>query len=130
MKFQFSFFLVTQLQLQNFQNYLVLQLQFLFSGINSASVFCGRVMLLDGTMAVLSLGKLCEDHGFYYHWTICQKPHLINNGRKMECTHGELRTIRCRWSTDKFFKLIFTHISYIFIAGSRNSNVACRINKK
>ena len=43
------------------------------------------VMLLDGTMAVLSLGKLFEDHGYDYHWTICQKPHLINNGRKREC---------------------------------------------
>ena len=31
--------------------------------------------------------------------------------------HGELRTDRCPWSIDKLFKLIFTHISYIFIAG-------------
>ena len=27
------------------------------------------VMLLEDTLAVLSLGKLCEDHGFSYHWT-------------------------------------------------------------
>ena len=27
------------------------------------------VMLLEDTPAVLSLGKLCEDHGFYFHWT-------------------------------------------------------------
>ena len=35
------------------------------------------VMLLEDTPAVLSLGKLCEDHGYSYHWTIGQKPHLI-----------------------------------------------------
>ena len=35
--------------------------------------------------------------------------------------HGELRTIRCSWSIDKLFKLIFTYISYIFIAGSDSS---------
>ena len=28
-----------------------------------------KVMLLEDTAAVLSLGKLCEDHGFSYHWT-------------------------------------------------------------
>ena len=40
------------------------------------------VMLLEDTPAVLSLGKLCEDHGYNYHWTSGQKPHLIENGRK------------------------------------------------
>ena len=35
--------------------------------------------------------------------------------------HCELRTIRCPWSIDKLFKLIFTYTSDIFIAGSRNS---------
>ena len=34
------------------------------------------VMLLDETPAVLSLGKLREDHGYSYHWTSGQKPHL------------------------------------------------------
>ena len=43
------------------------------------------VMLLEDTPAVLSLGILCEDHGYSYHWTICQKPHLIKNGKKIEC---------------------------------------------
>ena len=32
------------------------------------------VMLLEDTPAVLSLGKLCEDHGYSYHWTSGQKP--------------------------------------------------------
>ena len=36
-----------------------------------------KVMLLEETPAVLSLGKLCEDHGYTYHWISGQKPHLI-----------------------------------------------------
>ena len=44
------------------------------------------VMLLGDTPAVLSLGKLCEDHGYTYHWTSGQKPHLIKNGRRVKCS--------------------------------------------
>ena len=43
------------------------------------------VKLLEDTPAVLSLGKLCEDHGYSYHWTSGQKPQLIKNGRKTNC---------------------------------------------
>ena len=43
------------------------------------------VRLLEETPAVLSLGKLCEELGFSHHWNSGQKPHLIENGRKMEC---------------------------------------------
>ena len=43
------------------------------------------VMLLEETRAVLFLGKLCEDHGYTYHWTSGQKPHLIRNGKKIVC---------------------------------------------
>ena len=38
------------------------------------------VMLLEEAPAVLSLGKLCEDHGYANHWTSGQKPHLTKNG--------------------------------------------------
>ena len=72
-------------------------------------------MLLEDTPAVLSLGKLCEDHGENYHWTSAQKPHIINHGGK-----SGLST-----SSSTFFTF-----SYIFIAGSRNSHGASRINKK
>ena len=50
-------------------------------------------MLLEDTPAVLSLGKLCEDHGENYHWTSAQKPHIIKHGRKI-------------WSIDKFFDIL------------------------
>ena len=35
------------------------------------------VKVLDDTPAVLSLGKLCDEHGYSYEWINGQKPHLI-----------------------------------------------------
>ena len=43
------------------------------------------VRLLEDTPAVLSLGKLCEDHGYSYHWTSGQKPQLMKDGRRIKC---------------------------------------------
>ena len=40
------------------------------------------VMLLEETPAVLSLGKLCDDHGYIYHWTGGQKPHLTKKEKQ------------------------------------------------
>ena len=34
------------------------------------------VQILDDTLAVLSLSKLCEEHGCSYEWASGQKPHL------------------------------------------------------
>ena len=42
-------------------------------------------MLLEETPAVLSLGKLCEDHGYTCHRTRSQKPHLTKNGKGIDC---------------------------------------------
>ena len=39
------------------------------------------VVLLQETPAVLSLGKLCQEHGCMYHWKSGQNPHLI----KIDC---------------------------------------------
>ena len=44
------------------------------------------VKLLEDTPAVLSLGKLCEDHGYSYEWTSVQKPQLIKDGRRKKCS--------------------------------------------
>ena len=41
------------------------------------------VQLLDGTSAVLSPGKLREEYGCTYGWTIVQKPHLTKNGKRI-----------------------------------------------
>ena len=43
------------------------------------------VMLPEETPAVLSLGKLSEDHGYTYHWTSSQKPHLTKDGKRIHC---------------------------------------------
>ena len=53
------------------------------------------VKLPEDTPAVLSLGKLCEDHGYSYEWTSGQQPQLIKNDRRIQCQHGKLRTDRC-----------------------------------
>ena len=45
-----------------------------------------KVMLLKETSAVLSLEKLCKDHGYTYHWISGQKPHLIRNGKRIDCS--------------------------------------------
>ena len=44
--------------------------------------FFVTVMLLEDAPAVLSLGKLWEDHGYTYHWTSGQKPHLTKKKNK------------------------------------------------
>ena len=44
-----------------------------------------NVMLLQETPALLSLGKLCEEHGYTYHWTGGQKPHLTKKGKRIDC---------------------------------------------
>ena len=42
------------------------------------------VMLLQETPAVLS-SKLCEEHGYTYHWKSGQNPHLIKKGKRIDC---------------------------------------------
>ena len=41
--------------------------------------------VLEDTPAVLSLGKLCDEHGYSYEWISGQKPHLIENGIQIQC---------------------------------------------
>ena len=64
------------------------------------------VMLLENTPAVLSLGKLCEEFGYSFHWTI---------------GHIKSSTIRRTWFINEFLYLIytFTYFSIIFITRFR-----------
>ena len=39
--------------------------------------------VLQDTPAVLSLGKLCDEHGYSHEWIHGQKPHLIKNGTRI-----------------------------------------------
>ena len=41
--------------------------------------------VLEDTPAVLSLGKLCDEHGCSCAWINGQKPHLIKNGIRIQC---------------------------------------------
>ena len=41
--------------------------------------------VLEDTPAVLSLGKLCDEHGCSYEWINGQKPHLTKNGIRIQC---------------------------------------------
>ena len=41
--------------------------------------------LLEDTPAVLSLGKLWDEHGYSYEWIKGQKPHLVKNGIRIQC---------------------------------------------
>ena len=43
------------------------------------------VQILDDTPAVVSRGKLCEEHGYTYEWASGQKPHLTKQGVKILC---------------------------------------------
>ena len=44
-----------------------------------------KMKVLEDTPAVLSLGKLCDEHGYSYEWMNGQKPHLIKNGIRIQC---------------------------------------------
>ena len=41
--------------------------------------------VLENTPTVLSLGKLCDENGYSYEWIYGQKPHLIQNGIRIQC---------------------------------------------
>ena len=43
------------------------------------------VQLLEETPAFLSLGKLCEEHGYTNEWARGQKPHLTKQGKNVPC---------------------------------------------
>ena len=49
--------------------------------------------VLENTPAVLSLGKLCDENGYSYEWINSQKPHLIKNGIRIQCTTENFVTI-------------------------------------
>ena len=50
--------------------------------------------VLEDTAAVLSLGKLCDEHGYSYEWINGQKPHLIEKRYSDTVQYGELRADR------------------------------------
>ena len=61
--------------------------------------------LLDNTPADLSLGKLCDEHGYSYEWIKGQKPHLIKKRDSDTVQYGELRSDRGSRLVIEFFLL-------------------------
>ena len=57
------------------------------------------VQLVEETPAVLSLGKLCKDHGYSYKWVSDQEPRLTQNGQSIIC------------KTDNFVPLVVPGLS-------------------
>ena len=53
------------------------------------------VQVLDETPAVLSLGQLCEDHGYSFEWVSGPKPRLTKDGKTIICKNGQFRS-SCR----------------------------------
>ena len=79
-----------------------------------------RVMLLEETPAVLSLGKLCEDYGYTYHWISGQKPHLVRNGKRIDCNISNYAPcVVPGLSASSSSTTPSTYFSIIFITGFR-----------
>ena len=57
------------------------------------------VQLLEETLAVPSLGKLCEDHGYPYEWVSGPNPRLTKEEKKIVC------------KTDNFVPLVVPGLS-------------------
>ena len=69
------------------------------------------VQILDDTLAVLSLGKLCNEHGYFCEWVSGQEPRLTKkNGKKIIC------------KTDNFVPLVVPGLSSA--SGSSSSSTS------
>ena len=70
--------------------------------------------MLDDTPAVLSLGKLCEEHGHSHEWASGQKPHLTKEWERDSVHDGKRRSRSCpRTVVELQGKFVF----YIVFAG-------------
>ena len=76
------------------------------------------VMLLQETPAVLSLEKLCDEHGYTYHWKSGQNPHLIKNDKRIDCNISNYVPCVVSGISAKFFlNNAFICLVTIFITG-------------
>ena len=89
-----------------------------------------RVMLEEETPAVLSLVKLCDDHGYGYHLTRGQRTTSHPKWQEQHMQYLDFCTIRCPWSVDEFLYFIFTYFFNIFIAGDCDRHEKSNNRKK
>ena len=84
--------------------------------------------VLEDTPAVLSLGKLSDEHGYSYEWINCQKPHLIQKRYSDTLQYGKLRNNRGSWFVNEFFlQLSLFNIHDTFKAGNWSSQVFLKL---
>ena len=77
-------------------------------------------VLLEETPAVLSLEKLCEDHGYTHHWTSGQKPPLFQMESELIAAYRSYVPCVVRGSSASSSSITPSHISpFIFIIGFR-----------
>ena len=84
-----------------------------------------KVHILDDTLAVLSLRKFCEKHGYTCGWTSGQEPHLTKQGKKILCkTEIFVPLFVPRLSSNSWYQFVL-HIAtaglvtYIFKSSTR-----------
>ena len=75
------------------------------------------VQILGDTPAVLSLEKLCEEHGYSHEWANGQKPHLKPKWLEQPMQHGELCADCCPRIIGRFFQLECKYVFNIGTAG-------------
>ena len=68
-----------------------------------------KVMFVDETSAVLSLVKLCEDHGYTYHWISGQKSHPSQHGKRIDCNIYHLWFLVCQRVLPQLHLHLFLH---------------------
>ena len=88
------------------------------------------VKLLEDTPAVLSLGTLCEDHGYSCEWTSGQKPQLLKHSRRIQCSTENYVPIVVPGLSMGSSSSATTQISSITTAGGSDSDIASSINTK
>ena len=87
--------------------------------VKELDVLLTLTKVLENTPAVLSLGKLCDEHGYSYEWINGHKPHLIGKGIRIQRNIEKLRSDRGSWFINEvFFKLAFFNIHDTFKEGN------------
>ena len=83
--------------------------------------------VLEDTPAVLSLGKLCDGHGYSYEWINGQKPHLIKKRDSDAVQHGELRSDRGSWFVNVFLQFSLFNLNDTFKTGEQSSYIFLKL---
>ena len=84
--------------------------------------------VLKDTSAVYRLESFAMKNGYSYEWINGQKPHLIEDGIRIQWQHGELRSDRGSRLVNEFFlQFSLFNIHDTFKAGNRSSHVFLKL---